>query len=53
LLKVKLQVKMRDLGLTSIQEERLKHLAGLRFCAKKNQLTLVAERFPNRLENKR
>ena len=52
-LKVKLRVKADDLGLDPIGAARLAHLTGPRFDAARGVLTLTAERFPSRTENRR
>ena len=51
--KVKLRVKAEDLGLDEIGEARLAYLTGPRFDAARGVLTLTAERFPSRTENRR
>jgi hypothetical protein len=51
--KVKLRVKADDLGLDAIGAARLAHLTGPRFDAARGVLTLTAERFPSRTENRR
>ena len=51
--KVKLRVKIGDLGLDEIGEARLAYLTGPRFDAARGVLTLTAERFPSRTENRR
>ena len=51
--KVKLRVKVEDLGLDDIGAARLAYLTGPRFDAARGVLTLTAERFPSRTENRR
>ena len=51
--KVKLRVKVADLGLDDIGAARLAYLTGPRFDAARGVLTLTAERFPSRTENRR
>ena len=51
--KVKLRVKVEDLGLDDLGEARLAYLTGPRFDAARGVLTLTAERFPSRTENRR
>ena len=51
--KVKLRVKVADLGLDDLGEARLAYLTGPRFDAARGVLTLTAERFPSRTENRR
>ena len=51
--KVKLRVRVEDLGLDDLGEARLAYLTGPRFDAARGVLTLTAERFPSRTENRR
>ena len=51
--KVKLRVKVEDLGLDDLGAARLAYLTGPRFDAARGVLTLTAERFPSRTENRR
>ena len=51
--KVKLRVKVEDLELDDIGAARLAYLTGPRFDAARGVLTLTAERFPSRTENRR
>ena len=51
--KVKLRVKVEDLGLDDLGAARLACLTGPRFDAARGVLTLTAERFPSRTENRR
>ena len=51
--KVKLRVAAADLDLDPIAEGRLAYLTGPRFDANSRTLTLTAERFPSRVENRR
>ena len=51
--KVKLRVRVEDLGLDDLGAARLAYLTGPRFDAARGVLTLTAERFPSRTENRR
>jgi len=51
--KVRLSVNAADLGLDALSEARLAYMCGPRFDAGARKLTLTAEMFPSRAENKR
>ncbi|CAM9346690.1 unnamed protein product [Choristocarpus tenellus] len=51
--KVELKVVVDELGLPSPQKDRLKMLVGPRYNPSKDELRLISERFPNRIDNKR
>ena len=44
---------MNDLGLTTEEQDRMAVLVGPRYNHQKGEIKLVAEKFPNRIENKR
>ena len=47
------QVNVNDLGLTSAEESVLRRLVGKRYNPGRNEITLVADQFPSRMENKK
>jgi hypothetical protein len=51
--KVKVSVHADDLGLDDLARAKLAYLAGPRFDGPTRTLTLTAERFPSRVENRR
>ena len=46
-------VSIKDLDLKPVEEARLAVLAGPRYKSETKKLVLTAEKFPNRVENKR
>jgi len=51
--KVVMKVQLEDLGLDERQQQRLKFMVGPRYNPDKDELTLVVNRFLNRIENKK
>jgi small subunit ribosomal protein S35 len=49
----KQQVNVSDLGLTSAEQSVLRRLVGKRYNPGRNEITLVADQFPSRVENKK
>lgn len=50
---VKLTIRLKDLGLNDEQLKRFIVLLGPRYNWRKREVSLVAEKFANRIENKR
>ena len=46
-------MNIRDLGLTDVEQSVLRELCGPRYSPGSGQLRLTAEKFPNRMENKK
>ncbi|KAJ8603070.1 hypothetical protein CTAYLR_006666 [Chrysophaeum taylorii] len=49
---VKLRVKLADLGLDPLAQQRLIYMTGCRYKPNKKELVLTCEKFPSRIENK-
>lgn len=51
--KIKAHIKLDDLGLDAMAQQRLIYMMGFRYSANKRELVLTCEKFRSRVENKR